>query len=75
MLVEIEDMPQPQIMNTPGTSLILLEHSKQGFCLSCKLPVAVALRGANLQLQAVPVAPPVQQPIILAPGALKVGRG
>jgi hypothetical protein len=66
-------MPQPQFMNTPGASVILLEHPKQAVCLGCKSTVAVALVGANLQLQAMPVAPAAQQPIIVVPGMPKDG--
>jgi hypothetical protein len=74
--VDMQDLPQPQIMNTPGASLILVEHPKQGFCLNCKVPVAVILTGANLQLQVMPIAPAKQNPIIIAPGMPKpMGRG
>lgn len=62
--VDVHDMPQPQIMNTPGASVVLLEHPKIATCVCCKANVAVMLVGANLQLEAVPVKPP--SPIVLA---------
>lgn len=67
-LVDVPDMPQPQIMNTPGVSLLVLEHPKPGFCLTCKAQVAVLIKGANLSLLAAPVVTP-QKSIIVAPGA------
>jgi hypothetical protein len=72
--VEVHNMPQPQIFNTPGASVVLLEHPKQAFCLNCKATVTVVLAGAQLMLQAIPVAPPHQQPIVLVPGMPKNGK-
>lgn len=64
--VDVADMPQPQIMNTLGASLILLEHPKPAFCLHCKAPVSVQLIGANLHLKVVPIQPQQPEGIVLA---------
>jgi hypothetical protein len=75
-LVDVPDLPPPEVLNTVSTSLVVVHHAKQGFCLTCKIPVYIHLQGANLQLVAVPVPKPQQQPIILAPGmpGLKNGK-
>jgi hypothetical protein len=65
--VELADPPRPQIYNTPGVSLLMIEHPKQGFCLHCRTVVSVGLVGAQLTLAAMPVAPAKQDPVIVVP--------
>lgn len=73
--LDAPEMPQPQIHNTPISSVLVLEHPKQAYCLQCKTAVAIMLTGANLQLMAVPLAKRAQDPLIVVPGLPKNGRG
>jgi hypothetical protein len=67
--VDMPAVPQPQTMNTSGASLILLEHPKPGFCLTCKVQVAIVLQSATLNLVAAPVVTAKEPPLIVAPAA------
>lgn len=70
--VKFPDLQQPQIMNTPGASLVLVEHPQTSFCLTCKTKVAIMLQGANLHFLAAPVVEEKKSPIVIAPaGVLK----
>jgi hypothetical protein len=65
--VDIEEPPKPQILNTPGASVLLIEHPKSGFCLNCKAPVRVALQSADLRLIGVPIVPEKRDPATTVP--------
>jgi hypothetical protein len=65
--VDIDELPKPQIMNTPGVSVLVIEHPKGGFCLGCRAPLRVALQGAELRMIGVPIVPEKKDPAIVAP--------
>jgi hypothetical protein len=70
--IELPDLPQPQIMNLPGASILIVEHSAQTMCPNCLQPVVPAIAGANLALIGTLVPSKQQQSVILAPNGLKV---
>lgn len=76
-MIDAGELPKPQIINTPGVSLLVLEHPKRAFCIECKSDVAVTLLGANLQLGMMPIGKAEQSPIIMPAGGPlpKIGRG
>jgi len=45
--IELVDPGTPTFVNLPASSLIVLEHPKQGFCLNCKTAVSVAILRCN----------------------------
>lgn len=66
-LIEVADIPQPEILNQPKVSVIVVNHPKTTFCLNCKKPVTPFVTGANLHLNAVPLQ--AASPIVIAPGS------
>ena len=67
--IQMDNPPNPQILNTGDISVIVANHAQRGFCLGCKLPVVVAVTSAHLQLSGMPVEPPQQaSPILVVPG-------
>jgi len=70
--IELVEPGTPTFVNLPASSLIVLEHPKQGFCLNCKTAVSVAIAGiGQLLLVAAPVPAAQQERLIVMPGALK----
>jgi hypothetical protein len=68
--VEMPDPPRPRILNTADISVLVADHPKPGFCLGCKLPVAIVMIAAQLQLAAMPIEPAqAPSPIIVMPGS------
>jgi hypothetical protein len=70
--VELPDVRQPQIVNMPSVSILVLEHPQQGMCPRCLTPITATMMGAQLALAAAPVPAEVQQSIVLAPNGLRV---
>ena len=70
--IELPDLPQSQIMNLPGVSILVVEHSAQTMCPNCLQPVVPAIAGANLALVGAVVPVPEQKSVILAPNGMKV---
>ena len=70
--VDVPDLGQPRIINTPVVSMLLIEHPEQVLCPTCKVPVVAMLTGAQMQIVAAPVPVKEQAPVILAPNGLRV---
>lgn len=66
--VECQVEENPQILNHPSMSVLVLSHAKSGYCFNCKSQVAVFLRGANLVLAARHVSGP-KSSIVVAPAS------
>lgn len=71
--IEVRDIAQPEIFNSPTTSAIILAHPKHAFCLGCKNQVAVVIQGANLHLGTAPIKP--ASPIVVPNGMPKIVKG
>jgi hypothetical protein len=68
-LLDMKDPEQPQIFNTTGMSVLIVEHAKPGFCPNCKTQVAITMVGAQVRLMAAPIAPPKEASVIVMPGS------
>jgi hypothetical protein len=70
--IDTPDLGQPQIMNLPTASILVVEHSTQVMCPNCKVPVVAAIAAAQLALVGALIPAAEQKSIILAPNGMKV---
>ncbi len=67
-IIEIPDLPEPTIINTPDVSLVMVVHPQRGHCPHCLKPVAAGICGAaKLAVMAIPFDPPPEKSRIVAP--------
>ena len=72
--VEIAVDP-PQIVNTPAISMVVVNHPKAGFCITCGTKVALYLQAAQMAWMACEMPAQQKSPIVLVPaGALPKGQ-
>jgi hypothetical protein len=68
--VTIPDLEQPKIINLPGTSVLILEHSEQTLCPKCLVPITAGIAMAQLALVGFPVPPKQQKNLIVVPNGM-----
>ena len=63
--IEIPAVSDPQVINRPGLSLIIIEHPQTGYCATCDMRVAAYVMGAQVSIVGAHV-PPGPSPILIA---------
>jgi hypothetical protein len=57
-LIDMPDLQNPNVVNMPGVSILIVEHSKVGWCPNCKLGVAHYISNMpTIPIGAMPLAP------------------
>lgn len=55
-VIDVPDLPEPQIVNLPGLSMVIVEHTLRGVCPHCALQVVAGICGvAKLAVMAIPL--------------------
>jgi hypothetical protein len=55
-VIDVPDLPEPQIVNLPNMSMVIVEHTRRGVCPHCALQVSAGICGvAKLAVMAIPM--------------------